>query len=527
MKNFPASLFRVSAVTRILIRFGVKFILARHESARATQLRQALEEMGGAWIKLGQALALRFDLLPAAYCLELFKLLNNSVPFPYSDVREIIKEELHRYPEEIFTEFEAAPFAAASIGQVHRATLPSGNRVAVKVQRPKIGQILRIDINFMYFLSRMISLVPLLGTSSARECIREFERWTLRELNYLIEARNAHYLSKNAQRDDREHNAKIYWEYTTARVLTSELIDGVPLVDIIYAIRSEDREYLREKGFAKDDLEHIARNIAWNAFNQVYQHGYFHADLHPANLFVLPNHAIAYVDFGIVGKLSEDVRQSIIHFAWHLYLGHIGEALTEFLNWVIPSRNTDVETMRQELKDVLEDYIFSMDGPRNSSRAQARTEFIRRTLHCVRANSMVISAPFVLHFKALITATRIVYELSPNYDLQHSINRFFRKMVKQELIEAIGPLEIGKTLFHYGFRLRRALRSIEEQLEAAKYRQPSTVLRRVVIPFAIGAVLLSIAVSFTALDSFYVLLLGLTGILSVVILWYACKIQSQ
>jgi predicted unusual protein kinase regulating ubiquinone biosynthesis (AarF/ABC1/UbiB family) len=526
MKDFTASLFRVIGVTRILIQFGLVFIFARTESSRTVRLRQALEEMGGAWIKLGQALALRFDLLPAAYCLELFKLLNKSVPFPYSEVRTIIKEDMHRYPEEIFMKFEEAPFAAASVGQVHRALLRSGKRVAVKVQRPKIRQTLRIDINIMYFLSWMISWMPLLGVASARDSIQEFERWTLRELDYLIEARNAHYLSKNAQQDDREHNAAIYWEYTTARVLTSELIDGVPMVDIIYAIRSEDHDYLKEKGFSKGDLEHIARNIAWNAFNQVYQHGYFHADLHPANLFVLPGHTVAYVDFGIVGKLSEDVRQSIIYFASHLYLGHVEEALTEFLTWVIPSRKTDVQTVRQELKDIIEDYIFSMDGRQHNSRAQARTEFIRRTLHCVRANRMIISAPFVLHFKALITATRIVYELSPNYDLQHSINRFFRNMVKQDLIDAVAPFEIGKALFNYGFRLRRALRSIEEQLEVARYRQPSTVLRRVVVLVALGAALLSIASSFTEFDSFSVLL-GLNGILLLATLFYAYKVQSR
>ena len=526
MKDFTASLFRVIGVTRILIQLGLVFIFVRSESVRTARLRQALEKMGGAWIKLGQALALRFDLLPAAYCLELFKLLNKSVPFPYSEVRTIIKEDLHRYPEEIFMKFEEAPFAAASVGQVHRAILPSGNRVAVKVQRPKIGQTLRIDIKFMYFLGWIISWMPLLGNASARDSIREFERWTLRELDYLIEARNAHYLSENAQQDDREHNAAIYWEYTTARVLTSEFIDGVPLVDIIYAIRSEDHDYLKENGFLKDDLEHVARNIAWNAFNQVYQHGYFHADLHPANLFVLPGHTVAYVDFGIVGNLSEDVRQSIIYFASHLYLGHVEEALTEFLNWVIPSRKTDVERVRQELKDVIEDYIFSMDGRQHNTRARARTEFIRRTLHCVRANRMIISAPFVLHFKALITATRIVYELSPNYDLQHSINRFFRNMIKQDLIEAVGPLEIGRAIFHYGFRLRRALRTIEEQLEAAKYRQSSMVLRRVVLPFAVGAVLLSIA-AIAALDSFSVLLLGLSGILLAVVLSYTCHVQSH
>jgi predicted unusual protein kinase regulating ubiquinone biosynthesis (AarF/ABC1/UbiB family) len=527
MNHFTAPLFRVIGVARILIRFGLMFVSAKSESERAAKAREALEGMGGAWIKLGQALALRFDLLPAAYCLELFKLLNKSMPFAYSDVREIIKEELRGYPEEVFMEFDAEPFAAASIGQVHRATLASGRRVAVKVQRPRIGQTLRVDINFMYFLSRMIGWMPLFGGTSTRETIREFERWTMRELNYLMEARNAHYLSKNAQEDDKEHNAKIYWEYTTARVLTSELIEGVPLVDIIYAIRSEDHEYLKAKGFSKDDLERIARNIAWNAFNQVYQHGYFHADLHPANLFVLPRHAIAYVDFGIAGRLSEDVRQSVGYFACHLYLGHVEEALRECLNWVIPSKNTDVETFRQELKDVIEEYIFSMDGPQVGDRARARTEFIRRVLHCVRTNRMVISAPFVLHFKALITATRVVYELSPNFDLQHSINRFFRNMIRQDLIDAIDPREIGKTVFDYGFRLRRTLQSMEEQLQVARHRQPSTVLVRAIMGFAAGAALLSLSASMIVLDSYSSLLLGVSGVLMLGILFYACKAQCR
>src|SRR5205823_11679224 len=130
-----------------------------------------LERLGGAWVKLGQVLALRFDLLPASFCYELFKLLNEIPPFPYSQVREIVKQELGQFPEEVFLTFEALPFASASIGQVHRATLHSGEQVAVKVQRPGIRQTMRTDIDLMYALSGILDRTRLFQYTPSREVI--------------------------------------------------------------------------------------------------------------------------------------------------------------------------------------------------------------------------------------------------------------------------------------------------------------------------------------------------------------------
>ena len=283
------------------------------------RMRLALESLGGAWLKLGQMLALRYDLLPPAYCDELFKLLNRVGPFPYEDVRRIVREELGGEPETVFQSFEPESFAAASIGQVHRAVLHNGDRVAVKVQRPGIRQTLQADIDLMYGTSWLLDRVHLFGVGRSRDLIDEFARWTGDELDYMVEARQAVLLWENAQGDRYERIARVYRDYTTPRVLTTELLEGIPLIEIMVARREGDRAYLDALAAAGHDLDRIVRRLDWNMLNQVFVFGYFHADLHPANLFVLPGDGIGYVDFGIVGQLPNRVRDSLTRYSWLLF----------------------------------------------------------------------------------------------------------------------------------------------------------------------------------------------------------------
>ena len=204
------------------------------------------EELGGAWVKLGQMLALRYDLLPAAYCDELFGLLNQVAPFGYDEVRAIIRQELGAEPEVVFATFEATSFASASIGQVHRATLRSGDQVAVKVQRPRIREILQADIQLMYGVTWLLDWTHLFGATRSREVIDEFARWTADEVDYLVEARQAALLHYNAHGDKVERIARVYRDYTTSRVLTTELIEGIPLIEVMIARRDGDQAYLDE-----------------------------------------------------------------------------------------------------------------------------------------------------------------------------------------------------------------------------------------------------------------------------------------
>ena len=173
----------------------------RGDISWAVRTRMALEKLGGTWVKLGQALSLRFDLLPADFCYEFFKLLNAMPPFDYAQVREIVRRDLGDYPEALFVDFEPQPFASASVGQVHRATLPTGERVAVKVQRPGIRQSMRTDIDLMYTLTGILDRTRLFLYTPSREVIDEFSHWAVDELDFTVEARHAAILYQNSQGD--------------------------------------------------------------------------------------------------------------------------------------------------------------------------------------------------------------------------------------------------------------------------------------------------------------------------------------
>src|SRR4249919_1203016 len=365
---------RVSHVLGVFFLFFIAPALHLPRADRRSgpvRMRLAFERLGGAWIKLGQMLALRFDLLPADYCDELFKLLNQVEPFSYDEVRTIIRQELGGDPETIFQSFSHASFAAASIGQVHRAVLHSGDPVAVKVQRPGIRTTLAADIALMYSTTRILDWTHIFGATRSREVIDEFARWTADELDYLVEARQAVLLYQNAQGDKVERIARVHRDYTTSRVLTTELIVGIPLIDIMVAKRVGDTAYLEALAASGHDLDRIVRNLDWNMLNQVYVFGYFHADLHPANLFVLPGDAIGYVDFGIVGQLPDRVRDSLTRYSWLLFRGEVEGAVQELMRWLAPSAGSDAAAARWQLIRVHQAFLYDTVAERSRVTAGA------------------------------------------------------------------------------------------------------------------------------------------------------------
>ena len=296
---------RALQVGRAWIRHvAIPALQRRPASERAERARTALEQLGGAWVKLGQALALRFDLLPEEYCLQFFRLLNQMQPFPPEQVRRVVEEDLGRPIEQLFRNFDFTPIAAASIGQVHRAELPDGHVVAVKVQRPEIRDLIRTDLRVMRWLAAVVDFLPGAGGWRASQIVAEFARWSEEELDYGREARHASLLRFNAQDDPLEHNAQVFLSHSAARVLTLEYLEGTAVIDIVAAIRRHDTAFLAALASHGHDLKRIASHIVWNTLNQIYRQGCFHADLHPANLLVLAGDSIGYVDFGIVGQLG-------------------------------------------------------------------------------------------------------------------------------------------------------------------------------------------------------------------------------
>ncbi len=437
----------------------------------AERTRAALEQLGGAWIKLGQMLALRFDLLPAAYCEELLKLLNAVQPFPYTDVCDIVRQELGALPDVVFEAFEPVPFASASIGQVHRATLRTGERVAVKVQRPQIRDTMRADIDLMYALTPLLDLVRVFGAGQTRRLIDEFARWTNDELDYMLEARQALQMYENARDEDLERIPRVHRGYTTSRVLTTELLEGVPLIEVVVAVRMGNTAYLEDLKARGYDLVHIVRHLDWNMLNQVYVYGLFHSDLHPANLFVLPGDAIGYVDFGMVGRLSDNVRSSLTRYSWLLFQRQVEGAVKELMRWLAPTSATDTAKAQQQLVRIHESFLYGVasfadsdEWSKPSTANGARNPYTALAvdvMETLQRNHLVLAGEIVAYFRMLVMLGTLRHQLAADYDLPAVARQFFGKLFRQQAQEWIDPRLATGRLYEVTTRVTRVIEFVE------------------------------------------------------------------
>ena len=263
-------------------------------------LRLAIEELGPTFIKLGQLLSTRSDILPADYLHELSKLQDAAPPVPLSTVRAVIEGELGGSPEEIFASFDAKPLASASIGQAHLATLLDGTEVVVKVRRPNVNAVIETDLeilqNFANIAGRRWQAA---ANYNLPGLVSQFALSLRRELDYLAEGRNAERIAVNFAANPDVHIPRVFWDTTTSRVLTLERIVGIKVDDL----DGIDR--------ARVDRRQLATKAAGVAVSMVFEHGFFHADPHPGNLFIEPGGRIGLIDFGMVGEVDEALRQRL------------------------------------------------------------------------------------------------------------------------------------------------------------------------------------------------------------------------
>jgi ubiquinone biosynthesis protein len=309
------NLGRLSEIAQVAVKHGFGYFFETHRltdllparltgsrvlegptSERGQHLRELLDELGPTFVKFGQLLSTRPDIVPPDILLELQSLQDDVRPFPYADVERVIREELELSVEQLFTEFEETPVAAASIGQVHRATLPNGHRVAVKVQRPNAPRQVEADLNLLYQAARLArERVRALDFIDARQLVDEFARSIRQELDYRLEARNAEVFHHRFAGHPHVRIPRVYWSYTRARVLTLELLEGIQLAD------------LPQDAWLMEERRRLAYLMAETWMTMIFRHGFFHGDPHPANIFVLDDGAvIGLVDFGQVGKLTDD-----------------------------------------------------------------------------------------------------------------------------------------------------------------------------------------------------------------------------
>jgi ubiquinone biosynthesis protein len=309
----PRNLGRISEIAQAAVRHGFGYFFERHRlsdlvpfrervpldgdepSLRGQHLRELLDELGPTFVKFGQLLSMRPDILPPDIITELRGLQDDVRPFAYEEVERTIRAELGLSIEQLFADFEERPLAAASIGQVHRAVLPNGRQVAVKVQRPGAPAQIEADLALMYQAAKIAKeRVRALDFIDARGLVDEFSRSIRQELDYRLEARNAERFRHDFAGHPHVHVPRVYWSYTRARVLTLEFLEGTQLADVDLL------------GYGLDERRRLATVITETWMAMIFRNGFFHGDPHPANILVLSPDQIGLVDFGLTGKLTDD-----------------------------------------------------------------------------------------------------------------------------------------------------------------------------------------------------------------------------
>ncbi|MBW3004892.1 AarF/ABC1/UbiB kinase family protein, partial [Candidatus Woesearchaeota archaeon] len=383
--------------------FGFKWCLPFHKRVTTYQkrdsipvrLRKSMEELGGAYVKLGQLLSLRPDLVPQEYCDEFGKLLDKMPAFSYETAKKIVEEELKQPLNKVFKQFDKKPIGSASIAQVHKAVLRNGKKVVVKVQRPNAKDQFHSDIQIMYYLAHKIEKYFKESTVSPVQIVTEFERYTKDELNFLVEAENVEQFYETFKKTKKIVTPKIYPEYTTNRVFVMDYIHGAKLSEV-------------EEGLSIKARKEIIRTISDSMFTQALDAGVFHADLHPGNILILSQQRVALLDFGIIGRLDPELKINTIDMIVAL-VNHDSRAVTRILLKVgLPTERTNIENFELDVDDVLRNW-----NPASSVRA---THVLHRLFNTCVKNYIRMPADLILLAKALVTLEGTCTQLDPQFN---------------------------------------------------------------------------------------------------------------
>jgi len=424
----------------------------RESHTEAERLRLALERLGPTFIKLGQLLSTRQDLLSADYRAELERLQDSAPAVPSEVVKEIIAAELHAPAETVFATFEEVPMACASVGQAHGAVLHDGTEVVVKVRRPnvveEIGQDLEIMQNFAARASRHSKTAARYDAVGLAD---EFV-YTLRaQLDYLQEARNAERFAANFADNPWVQIPRIFPELTTSRVITLERIRGMKITDLTA---------LDEAGL---DRHALSERTALIVGKMIFEDGFFHADPHPGNFFIEPTGRVGIVDFGMVGALDDRLREQLGHVLTALLRQDAGRLADALLALGTATGAVDRPRLREDLGDLLGQY--SGRGIGEISLANAVGEI----LEIVRRHHLVVPRDLALLFTVVIIEEGVVAELNPDFQFAEALAPYARR----HLLASITPLgvmrrveEFGVDLAELAADLPRRLNRISEAIES-------------------------------------------------------------
>jgi ubiquinone biosynthesis protein len=453
---------RLSEIAQVAVRHGFGYFFERHKltdllpwttrvetvgdpalgSERGRHLREMLDELGPTFVKFGQLLSTRPDVVPPDIVAELRSLQDDVTPFPFAQVRAVVEEELGLTLEQAFLEFGETPIAAASIGQVHRATLPNGDEVVVKVQRPNAPRQVENDLALLYQAAKLIrERVRALDFIDVNELVDEFARFIRQELDYKLEARHADTFRRDFEGSDEVVVPRVYWDYSGVRLLTLQYLEGVQLADLDHTVT------------ALGERRELAYRVTRAWMEMIFQHGFFHGDPHPANVLVLRDGRIGLVDFGLVGKLTEeDMARLTALFV---------DAATENVD-ALPRRLADLgvrypKEREEELTAALRDLFYRYYG---ASLAEIDPiQVIREAFALIYSLNLHLPTRFVLLDKAIATLGSVGVELYPDFNVFEVARPYARTL----MVERFSPQRLA-------FRAQRRGRELFEIANELPYQ---------------------------------------------------------
>ncbi len=425
---------RLNQIALIVAKYGLGELAEFTKSKKSTNIdettvaerfKRMLEELGPTFVKFGQLLSTQEGILPISFIEELKKLQDEVEPFPFSEVKRIIEEETNKKLEEIFDEFEEQPEASASLGQVHKAKLKNGTFVAVKVQRPHIEETIDSDMFLLRKLGALIrNRVKQFFHFDIMPLIEEFDKTIHRELDYEIEAHYIDVFKKNFSVFDYVYVPEVYWEYTTTKVITMEYIFGY---------KATNKQSIIDAGF---DLKKLAVDGAKVFWYQIFDVGLFHADPHPGNIIIMEDGRICYIDYGMVGKITDEDKVNLIEMISGFIEKDSSRIVYSIENFAHIPEDFDEDELKNDIEELIELYHSLPLKRMNLSR------MLREVFSILRKHGILIKRSSSRLLRAIMIADGVGRDFYPDFNFVEIAAPFFKKFAKK----FYSPLNIFKIL---------------------------------------------------------------------------------
>lgn len=402
-----------------------------------------LEDLGPTFIKFGQLLSSRPDLIPPEFTQEFEKLLDEATPFHYQKVLTTINTELGKPPQEIFKHFESKPFSSASLAQVHRATLKTGEQVVVKIQRPDIEKKVRSDLSILLDLARLVERrIPELQMYNPVGMVEELSFSVARELDFSIEASNTSLLAKMLAEFEEVVIPKVYWSYTTRRILVMDYIDGRTV------------KYYLDNPNAELNRAETSITLIKCFMKQIFDDGFFHADPHPANILITPGNKVAIIDCGQMGRLDEELTAHLVNILLALVNRDFNRAAQEYLAIGAFSEDLDVHKFKRDVSFLVGRYYGV--PLRFISMAELATELAT----IARRNKVILPAELLLLVKTVANIESITRKLYPEVNIVELAKPYAQELVRKRYT----PKNILKKVLYTAQDLSRLFTKLPESL---------------------------------------------------------------